>query len=174
MGHNHGPDILWSTESINFTTLAGNTSVASAGSGHQSDFRMTRMEVFIALSGWTTNLAVGPIGLYLKPVAVSTAQAEALIEQDGPLEEEDTQEVANAQEMRVWPVCQLAAISSDGIAYIPNRGMPIIIKPNFTFKGSDSDPGGWNWFAINESGSAFGSETKNITINAKIFGKFTN
>ena len=156
-----------------FTNLAGDTAFKipnGIGATLDKRFKMLKMDVFPSLRGFETDLDDGPLELFLTSNSLSTTELQALLAVDGPIGPYDdvamrlTQGIVN----RIIPICQFGP-DAQGHS-IPNNGMPIEVKPNWSFeKGT-----GWSFILYNDNGSTMNIEGKNIKVRSRIYGVWVN
>ncbi len=127
--------------------------------------RILRSELIVSVGGWTDELTDAPLIVGMCPNQFDATDLKEAIETGNPTGEADDGDSEHATR-RYWIICQIAPISSAGASLVPNNGLPIVLKPRWTFMENT----GWAYFVYNPGGSAYGASTKAITIVGKHFG----
>lgn len=129
------------------STLAADTGTLVGGPAIEEDFRILKSEINALIVDLNAN-DDGLVDLYLVNGELSLAECEEAIELDGPIDRNDRLAVEKA-ERYVRYVGSFQQSGGQTNARM-NDGMPVIIKPRWTF----SDTEGWDWMAYNHGTGA--------------------
>ncbi len=136
--------------------LAGLAGQAAAGLNStvllDMDFRILKSDITAVLTGATSLEGQGLI-LYMSEGDVSTVQAEAKIEQNGPLRlgQQIEEEIASRWVRRVAITTGPTVNETERVFRNEHNGGLLSINPRWTFRrGRTAADGGWNWLVYND------------------------
>ncbi len=148
--------IIREDASVALATLAAKTGILVGSITLGEDFRMLKSIISGNVDGMTQG--DGPLELYLVNGALTLAQCEEAIENNGPTDRNDPVATERAERF-VRFVGQFVQRDSSGVfAQLVEE-----IKPRWTF----SNPEGWNWMLYNASAG-------NLTTGSSVFLKVTH
>ncbi len=131
---------------------AGDLALSSSSVQLDMDFRILRSDITAVITGATSLEGVGLI-LYMTEGDLDDAQAEANIEQNGPvrLGQQVEEEIASRWVRRVAITTGPTVNETERVFKNKYGGGLLSMEPRWTFRrGRTATEGGWNWACYND------------------------